>query len=64
MINRVESLVAQGKLAEAADVLESGVQGSEAVGVVGEWVRQARNRAITEQALMLLQSYTTCVSLT
>ncbi|KAL8143239.1 hypothetical protein V2J09_016271 [Rumex salicifolius] len=64
VINRVQSLLAEGKLAEAADILESGVQGSDALNVVGDWVKRARNRAISEQALMLLHSYTTCMSLT
>ncbi|KAA8530904.1 hypothetical protein F0562_005637 [Nyssa sinensis] len=57
LINRVENLLAEGKLSEAADTLEDGVKGSQAAEIVGNWVRQARNRAITEQALTLLQSY-------
>lgn len=64
MLNRVESLLAQGKLAEAADVLEDGVKGSKATEVVGDWLRGARNRAISEQALVLLQSYASSISLT
>lgn len=64
LINRVESLLAQGKICEAADTLENGVKGSQAAEVVDEWVRQARNRAITEQALTILQSYATSISLT
>lgn len=64
VINKVESLLAQGKLAEAADALEDGVKGSKATEVVTEWSRRARNRAITEQALILLQSYAASVSLT
>lgn len=63
LINRVESLLADGKLLEAAETLESGLKGSQAAEVVGDWVQQARNRAITEQALTLLQSYATSVSL-
>ncbi|KAK1423710.1 hypothetical protein QVD17_19018 [Tagetes erecta] len=62
VINRVERLLADGKLLEAADTLENGLKGSQAAEVVGDWVRQARNRAITEQALTLLQSYATSVS--
>ncbi|KAJ0770548.1 putative mitochondrial inner membrane protein Mitofilin [Helianthus annuus] len=62
VINRVESLLADGKLLEAAETLENGLKGSQAAEVVGDWVRQARNRAITEQALTLLQSYATSVS--
>ncbi|KAK4394414.1 hypothetical protein Sango_1912200 [Sesamum angolense] len=56
IINRVESLLAQGKLCEAADTLENGVKGSQAAEVVDDWVKRARNRAITEQALTILQS--------
>lgn len=64
LINRVESFLANGKLSEAADTLEDGLKGSQAAEIVAEWVKQARNRAITEQALTLLQSYATAVSLT
>ncbi|XP_010261197.1 PREDICTED: MICOS complex subunit MIC60 [Nelumbo nucifera] len=63
VINRVESFLAEGKLAEAADALEGGVRGSQAEEVIGDWVKQARNRAITEQALSLLQSYATSISI-
>ncbi|CAK9185768.1 unnamed protein product [Ilex paraguariensis] len=64
LIKRVESFLTEGKLSEAADTLEEGVKGSQASEIVGDWVRQARNRAITEQALTLLQSYATSISLT
>lgn len=64
LMNRVESFLAQGKLSEAADALENGVKGTQAAEVVDDWVRQARNRAVTEQALTLLQSYATSISLT
>lgn len=64
VLNRVESLLAQGKLVEAADVLENGVKGSKATEVVGDWLRRARNRAIAEQTLALLQAYAASVSLT
>lgn len=64
VINRVESYLAQGQLVEAADALEAGVRGSEAAEIIVDWVKQARNRAIAEQALTLLQSYATSVSLT
>lgn len=56
--------MADGKLAEAADALEEGVRGTQAAEIVGDWLRQVRNRAITEQALTLLQSYATAISLT
>lgn len=64
IISRVESFLAEGKLAEAADALEEGLQGSQAAEIVRVWVKQARNRAIAEQALTLLQSFATSVSLT
>ncbi|KAL3584097.1 hypothetical protein D5086_015158 [Populus alba] len=53
----VEGFLAEGKLAEAADALQKGVQGSQAEEIAGDWVRRARNRAITEQALTVLQSF-------
>lgn len=64
LINRVESLLAQGKVCEAADTLENGVKDSKAGEIVDDWVRRARNRAVTEQALAVLQSYATSISLT
>ncbi|CAH2076008.1 unnamed protein product [Thlaspi arvense] len=64
VIKKVDNYLAEGKLAEAAAALEEGVKGSKAEEVVGDWVRRARNRAITEQALTILQSYATCASLT
>ncbi|KAI3981087.1 hypothetical protein MKX01_032227 [Papaver californicum] len=64
VISRVERLLAEGKLAEAAESLEKGVRGSKAEEIVGDWVVQARNRAIAEQALSVLQSYATAISLT
>lgn len=62
VISKVENFLVQGKLAEAAEELEGGVQGSEAAQVVVEWVRQARNRAVVEQALSLLQSYASSIT--
>ncbi|XP_047329392.1 MICOS complex subunit MIC60 isoform X2 [Impatiens glandulifera] len=64
VINRVESFLEDGRLPEAADALENCVKGTEAEDVVNDWVKRARNRAITEQALTLLQAYATSVSLT
>ncbi|KAJ4967600.1 hypothetical protein NE237_019449 [Protea cynaroides] len=64
VITRVESFLAEGKLAEAAEALEQGVRGSQAEELVGDWVRRTRDRAVTEQALSLLQSYATSLSLT
>ncbi|KAF6149223.1 hypothetical protein GIB67_026079 [Kingdonia uniflora] len=64
VFNRVDSFLVEGKLAEAAEALKSGVSGSQAEELVEEWVRRVRNRAITEQALSLLQSYATILSVT
>ncbi|XP_009401080.2 MICOS complex subunit MIC60, mitochondrial isoform X1 [Musa acuminata AAA Group] len=64
VISKVESLLVDGNFVEAADVLEGGVRGSEAEEVVIEWVRQARNRAVAEQALTLLQSYAMSITFT
>ncbi|KAL9462049.1 hypothetical protein AB3S75_000113 [Citrus x aurantiifolia] len=63
VICRVESYLREGKLAEAADALEEGVRSSQAEEIVVDWVRRARNRAITEQGLTFLQSYATCLSI-
>ncbi|KAK8930622.1 hypothetical protein KSP39_PZI016617 [Platanthera zijinensis] len=57
LISRIESFIAEKKYAEAADALEEGVRGTEAEAVAVEWSIQARNRAVVEQALSLLQSY-------
>ncbi|XP_010905923.1 MICOS complex subunit MIC60, mitochondrial isoform X2 [Elaeis guineensis] len=62
VISKVENFLVEGKLAEAADALEGGVHGSQAEEIVIEWVTQARNRAIAEQALSLLQSYATSIT--
>lgn len=64
VINKVESYLTEGKLAEAADFLEESVRGTRAEEIVAGWARQARNRAISEQAVLLLQSYATSISLT
>lgn len=64
VIKKVDNYLAEEKLAEAAAALEEGVKGSKAEEVVSEWVRLARNRAITEQAVTVLRSYATCASLT
>ncbi|TYJ04559.1 hypothetical protein E1A91_A12G099200v1 [Gossypium mustelinum] len=64
IISRVEIYLAEGKLVEAASTVEQGVKGSQAEEIIGDWVKRVRNRAITEQALTVLQSYATCISLT
>lgn len=62
IISKVENLLTEGNIAKAADVLEGGVRGSEAEEVANDWVRQARNRAIAEQALCLLHSHAMSVT--
>ncbi|CAL5368718.1 unnamed protein product [Camellia sinensis] len=62
LINGVESFLAEGKLSEAADTLENGVKGTKAAEVISDWLRRARDRAIAEQALTMLQSYATSIS--
>lgn len=62
VINKVESYLAEGKLADAAAFLEESVRGTEAAEIVAAWVKQARNRAISEQAVVLLQSYANSLS--
>lgn len=62
IISRVENLLVDGNFTEAADVLEEGVDGSEAKEAVAEWVRHTRNRAVAEQALSLLHSYALSVT--
>ncbi|RAL46336.1 hypothetical protein DM860_015329 [Cuscuta australis] len=62
LMNKVETLLAEEKLIEAADELEKGVKGTEAAKVVDEWVRRTRNRAIARQALTLLQAYASTIS--
>ncbi|KAK7295144.1 hypothetical protein RJT34_18049 [Clitoria ternatea] len=59
----LKQLLAGGKLAEAADYLEENVRGTQAAEIVAGWVRQARNRAISEQAVVL-QSYAHSLCLT
>jgi len=56
LINRVESLIVDGDLSTAAEALEGGLHGSEAVEIATEWVKQARKRAIAEQTLALLHA--------
>lgn len=51
-----ENILLEGKFAEAADAIV-GVHGSQAKEIIIKWARQARNHAIAEQALSLLQSY-------
>lgn len=64
VIAHAEQFMAEGKLIEAADALEKGAQGSKAESLAAEWARQARNRAVTEQALSLLRAYAIAIAST
>lgn len=64
VIAHAEQFLAEGKLIEAADALEKGAQGSKAESLAAEWARQARNRAVTEQALSLLRAYAIAIATT
>ncbi|KAG5241759.1 MICOS complex [Salix suchowensis] len=64
IISRVEGFLAEGELAKSVDALQEGVQGNQTEEITGDWVRRARNMAITEQALTVLQPYATCIGLT
>lgn len=57
LISKVEKFLSEKKYAEAADALVEGVRGTEAEVVATAWSNLARNRAVAEQALSLLQSY-------
>lgn len=57
LITKVERCLEQNKLLEAADLLEARLKGTEAEHVATEWVHKARNRAVTEQALLMVQSH-------
>lgn len=64
VIAHAEQFLAEGKLIEAADALEKGAQGSKAESLAAEWAKQARNRAVTEQALSLLRAYAITIAST
>ncbi len=57
LITKVERCLEQNKLLEAADLLEARLKGTEAEHVAAEWVHKARNCAVTEQALLMVQSH-------
>ncbi|KAI5080642.1 hypothetical protein GOP47_0003825 [Adiantum capillus-veneris] len=59
VISQVQRRLADGKLADAAELLEKGVQGTKAEGLVADWIQSARERAIMEQMLLLLHAHTT-----
>ena len=59
---RAELLPAEGRLSEAAQALEEGVRGTKAEGVAEVWANDARNRAVAEQALEVLQAHSTALA--
>lgn len=62
VISKVDNCLRQSKFAEAAETLEVGLRGTEAEQIVADFAKQARHRAIVEQALSVLQSYAISVS--
>lgn len=62
IVSQVQRCLADGKLAEAADLLEKSVQGTEAEALVVDWVKNARDRAVMEQVLLVLQAHATAVA--
>ncbi|KAH7351634.1 hypothetical protein KP509_19G007000 [Ceratopteris richardii] len=61
-VSKVQCYLAEGKLSDAAEVLENGVQGTKAEVVVADWVKSARDRAVMEQMLLLLQAHATATA--
>lgn len=62
VVSQVQRCLADGKLADAAELLEKGVRGTEAEVLVADWVQNARERAIMEQMLLLLQAHATAAA--
>ena len=53
----MQSHLAAGRLAEAADALEAGTKGTAAEKSASEWARDARARALADQTTALLQAH-------
>ncbi|KAL3701717.1 hypothetical protein R1sor_019739 [Riccia sorocarpa] len=62
VIGKVERHLTEGKLIEAAAVLEGAAIGTAAEHVAAEWGKQARNRAIIEQGLQALQAHVVTIA--
>ncbi|CAM6060221.1 unnamed protein product [Sphagnum tenellum] len=62
VITKVEKCLENGKLLEAAATLEKGLEGTKGEEIVAEWVRQARNRVVAEQALTMVQAHAIAVA--
>ncbi|XP_024541708.1 uncharacterized protein LOC9657336 [Selaginella moellendorffii] len=63
VLDQVESLMKDGKLVEAAVVLEQSVEGTEAQSLVMEWAKQARLRAAIEQVNGVLRAHAASISM-
>lgn len=62
VVSQVQRLLTNERLADAADLLEKAVQGTEAEGLAAHWIECARDRAVLEQMLLLLQAHATAVA--
>ncbi|KAG6546953.1 hypothetical protein Mapa_011569 [Marchantia paleacea] len=62
VISKVERYLSEGKLIEAAVVLERAAVGTAAERLATEWARQARNRAIIEQGLQVVQAHVIAIA--
>ncbi|BFI25381.1 MICOS complex subunit MIC60 [Marchantia polymorpha subsp. ruderalis] len=62
VISKVERYLSEGKLTEAATVLERAAVGTAAERLATEWARQARNRAIIEQGLQVFQAHVIAIA--
>jgi len=55
-IARAEAHLNAGQLSEAADSLEKGLAGSAACAAAKGWIEAVRQRAIVDQALLVLEA--------
>ena len=62
IVSQVQRCLSDGNLVDAADLIEKSVKGTEAEKLVADWVKQARERAVMEQVLLLLQAHATAVA--
>eukprot|EP00250_Pteridium_aquilinum_P003149 c1347_g1_i1 orf=106-2289(+) len=61
VVSQVQRCLTDGKLADAAELLEKGVHGTEAEVFVADWIKCARDRAVMEQILLLVQAHATAI---
>lgn len=62
VIGQVQMFLIDGKLANAADLLEKSVLGTKAESLAADWIKCARERAVMEQMLLLLQAHAAAVA--